>query len=150
MRQFRLNARQLRPTVYMHTTFYAFFLGGNTSKSTEGNGTHWTAIYLFKNGKINAKILHQDFRINLSKEERTAIHTIEEKRNVVIKDADKGSAIVVMDRERYINEALRHLSDDKCYSRLHSDPTQEYANELKVLVRRLHAENAIENENSYC
>ena len=69
------------------------------------------------------QVTHQDFRINRSKEERTAIHTIEEKRNVVIKDADKGSAIVVMDRERYINEALRHLSDDKCYSRVHSDPT---------------------------
>ena len=93
-----------------------------------------------------SKVSHENFRTNLSKEERVAIRTVEQKRNVVIKDADKGSAIVVMDRERYINEALRHLSDDQCYSRLDSDPTQEYVSELKVLVGRLHSENVLNKD----
>ena len=52
----------------------------------------------------------------------------------------------MMDRERYINEALRHLSDDQCYSRLDSDPTQEYVSELKVLVGRLHSENVLNKD----
>ena len=90
-----------------------------------------------------SQVTHEVFRANLSKAERIAIRNIEQKRNVVVKDADKGSAIVVMDRHRYVNEALRHLSDDHCYSRLYSDPTQEYVSELKVLVGRLRGENVL-------
>ena len=88
-----------------------------------------------------SRVSHENFRTKFFKGERIAIQTVEQNRNVVIQNADKGSAIVVMDRERYTNEALWHLSDDQCHSRFHSNPMREYVSELKVLVGRLHTEN---------
>ena len=39
---------------------------------------------------------------NLDKEERTAIKTLKQNKNIIIKPADKGAAIVVMDKTDYV------------------------------------------------
>ena len=43
---------------------------------------------------------------NLSKEERDALHSLKNDNTIVIKGAEKGSAVVVWDREHYLKEAL--------------------------------------------
>ena len=52
---------------------------------------------------------------NLTKSERAALKTLSEDKSIVIKPADKGSAVVVWDREDYIKEAQKQLSDQKIY-----------------------------------
>jgi hypothetical protein len=47
---------------------------------------------------------------------------IQERDDIIIKPADKGSAVVVMDKTIYIQEAERHLSDCRFYEKLDSDP----------------------------
>ncbi|KAJ8037466.1 hypothetical protein HOLleu_18283 [Holothuria leucospilota] len=54
---------------------------------------------------------------NLSSEERCALRDLSSNFNVVIKQADKGSAVVVMDRQRYIQEGYRLLNDTSVYQR---------------------------------
>lgn len=39
-------------------------------------------------------------------------------RDVVIKPADKGSMVVIMDREQYVSEAMRQLQDTELYKQL--------------------------------
>jgi hypothetical protein len=48
---------------------------------------------------------------------------IQERDDIIIKPADKGSAVVVMDKTTYIQEAERQLSDCRFYEKLDSDPT---------------------------
>ena len=50
---------------------------------------------------------------NLSKEEYLAMSSLQNDRSVVIKPADKGSAVVVWNRTDYLKEAERQLGDEK-------------------------------------
>ena len=52
---------------------------------------------------------------NLSKEEWLAMKGLAEDRNIIIKPADKGSCVVVWDREDYIAEADRQLKNNETY-----------------------------------
>ena len=46
-------------------------------------------------------------------------------RNSLLKQADKGLGVVVMDRTRYVVEAVRQLSDVGVYVALDKDPTED-------------------------
>jgi predicted GIY-YIG superfamily endonuclease len=72
-------------------------------------------------------INHTNKYSNLTKEETDALHSLKSRTDIIIKPADKGSAVVVMNREDYISEASRQLSDARFYQKLDHDPTLEYA-----------------------
>ena len=55
---------------------------------------------------------------NLGQEETLALKSFKNNNSIVIKSADKGGAIVVMDKEAYINEANRQLQNTKYYKKL--------------------------------
>ena len=62
------------------------------------------------------QITKQDLRYsNLSKEEWRAIRSLADDRSIVIKKADKGSCVVVWDRNDYVLEAEKQLSDPSVY-----------------------------------
>ena len=49
---------------------------------------------------------------NLTKEERNALYNLRDDPTVIIKGADKGSAVVVWDREDYLKEASKEVQND--------------------------------------
>ena len=53
---------------------------------------------------------------NLPREERLALNTLRLRTDIIIKPADKGSAVVVMDRQQYIDEAHRQLNNSTNYT----------------------------------
>ena len=57
---------------------------------------------------------------NLTADERLALRNLKRNTEVVIREADKGPAVVVMSRERYIAEANRQLSDTDVYQQVSS------------------------------
>ena len=48
---------------------------------------------------------------NLNREERSALYNFKNDKNIVIKSADKGSSVVVWDRDDYIKEAEERLGE---------------------------------------
>jgi hypothetical protein len=77
------------------------------------------------NTVVDADILHfqTKFKIgrlkeNLSTEEFEALSSLKNNTNVIIKPADKGSAIIIMDREQYLWAGYRQLNDGIYYSKL--------------------------------
>ena len=60
---------------------------------------------------------------NVTKEELAAINNLKADRTIVIKEADKGSGVVVWDREDYIQGAEGQLGDSEVYSKLDGDPS---------------------------
>ena len=58
---------------------------------------------------------------NLTIKERKALYDLKNDRNIIIKGADKGSAVVVWDREDYIKEAEKQLGVSDVYEEVPDD-----------------------------
>ena len=76
-------------------------------------------------------------RSNLSKEERTAISSIKNRDDLVIKPADKGGAVVAWRKDLYVIEANRQLSDSTFYRKDSSDLTES---NNKIILKTLNDE----------
>ena len=68
---------------------------------------------------------------NLPREERQALSSLRTRTDIIIKPADKGSAVVVMDRQQYIDEAMRQLNNQSHYQLLNSDPTTDFSAQIQ-------------------
>lgn len=66
--------------------------------------------------KKQYKTLHEKFNISL--EESKALRELKNNKHIVIKPADKGSAVVIMSRQQYILEVERQLNDSVYYEKL--------------------------------
>eukprot|EP00795_Rhopilema_esculentum_P016113 gene16113-biopygen5453 len=77
---------------------------------------------------------------NLSSSELSALNNFKCDRNIVIKEADKGSAVVVWDRGDYIEEANRQLGDRQVYEEIEVDPTIELGKAVNNRIIELRVE----------
>ena len=59
---------------------------------------------------------------NLTRKEPQVLYDLKSDKNIFIKGADKGSAVVVWDREDYIKEAEKQLGDSDVYEEVPDDP----------------------------
>lgn len=77
---------------------------------------------------------------NLSFKQLSALKQLKNKRHLIIKKADKGSACVIMNKCNYIIEATRQLSNEKHYKKI-SEPIYpqtaiEYENIIKSMEKK--------------
>ena len=87
--------------------------------------------------KIRAEVDHK-IRLEYNKRardhllptERQALRSLRERKDIVIKRADKGSAVVILSKEDYVKEAIRQLNNVSLYCKLPSDPTMKTATEI--------------------
>lgn len=84
-----------------------------------------------------AKLRETKDRPNLTKEEEKALRDLKNNSNIIIKPADKGSAIVIMDRTDYVKEALRQLHDTKYYQPLSKPIKDETAHQISLILETL-------------
>ena len=80
---------------------------------------------------------------NLSKGEQKAMEELAKRKDIIINNADKGSAVVIMDIEKYINEANCQLSDKRNYKKLQEDPTLQHSNLVNDTIDRFKKENLL-------
>ena len=74
---------------------------------------------------------------NVTPDQRQAIKSLQENCRIVIKPADKGSAVVVMYRANYLAEGYRQLADGSFYQRVDRDLTVEIRQEVQEVVQDL-------------
>ena len=74
---------------------------------------------------------------NLSKKEQQALKTLKNPSDIVIKETDKGGAIVVWGREDYCNEAYRQLSDKEVCEPVEAAVSEVLENVLELVVAEL-------------
>ena len=72
---------------------------------------------------------------NLSAQEQQALRDLQNDSSIVIKGADKGSAIVVWDREDYLKEADSQLSDTDVYEECVTDPLPQLQKAISDTLR---------------
>lgn len=61
---------------------------------------------------------------NINKRERKAIQTLSNNSDIIIKEADKGGAVVIMNTKHYKEMAENTLKDENYYKRLERNPKQ--------------------------
>ena len=100
----------------------------------------------FKTGLLNSKIKHSR-KSNLTKEQMSSLRELSENPEIVIKKADKGSAVVVMNTTDYLREGYRQLSDPKFYTKLGYDSTEEVATNVTNTLTKMKEKGLISDKN---
>ena len=85
-----------------------------------------------------------DHRHNLSPDEKNALKELCNNKDIIIKPADKGSAVVVMRRQDYLKEGYKQLSDPKFYRKLDNEPTADFHNEIRNFLEDMYQNGEID------
>ena len=85
-------------------------------------------------------------RDNPTPEERKALKDLQKRDDIIIKEADKGSAVVVMNKKDYLAEAGRQLGDTSFYQKLEKDLTPPFSKEVKQQVQQLFTKGLIDKK----
>ena len=56
------------------------------------------------------------FKVNINQNEKQVLNELLENKTIIIKPANKGSAVVIMDQPDYLKECYRHMFDTKYYT----------------------------------
>ena len=72
---------------------------------------------------------------NITEAENKALKSLCQNTNIVIKPADKGGAVVIMNKVDYINEGLPQLQDTKFYRKITKDPTKKTSLEITNFLK---------------
>lgn len=67
-----------------------------------------------------------------------AIKQLGSDKTLVIKNADKGSGIVIEDTDNYVKDGLDHLSDIEIYERITTDPIQKLAEAINSYIELIY------------
>ena len=90
----------------------------------------------------------QEPKRNITKQEVQALVELKKDQLRVILTADKGVAIVIMDKEEYKEKAKLLLKDKGTYKTLKTDPTNRMKTKLINLLKKIKPEGGI-NDNQY-
>ena len=80
---------------------------------------------------------------NISKQERKALSSLRKNKDIMIINADKGRATVILDKSDYEQKINALLSDDRTYEVLKSNPTSSYKRKLVNILQRLKKEGKV-------
>ena len=85
-------------------------------------------------------------RRNISREESQALEEVRKDQSRVILTADKGVALVIMDRNEYNNKAQELLEDKRTYKEISTDPTNKLKAKLISLLKKIKADGGINKQ----
>lgn len=91
--------------------------------------------------KKNFKIIQE--RHNMTKEEYDALKQLKQDKEIIIKPADKGSMVVVMDRTQYVREVERQLTDTHYYKKLKNPIYLDTTPMVKEIIRKIEGKHLI-------
>ena len=74
---------------------------------------------------------------NLTRSERAANKQLFDNKEIIIKRADKGSAVVIQNTTDYIKEAEKQLSDTKFYLAQNQDLTETHSQQVNQILTEM-------------
>ena len=84
---------------------------------------------------------------HMTVEERAALKSLKDRKDVIIQSADKGGKVVVMNRGEYTEKCTADLSNNEFYQVMESDPTPRYIENIHQSIADLRSQETItENE----
>ena len=89
---------------------------------------------------LEEEISSLDYKVgysNLTKGERDVVYSLKNDNSMIIKEADKGSAVVVWDREDYLKEAKNQLNDENLYKELTGNVEGPLEKIIKTVLKKV-------------
>ena len=83
--------------------------------------------------------------LNLSKQENTAMHELLHNDKIVIRSADKGSGIVIVNKEDYISKLREEMKNSDSFQET-GNRADKAVKDVKKLVNRMYREGAISKD----
>ncbi len=77
---------------------------------------------------------NKHIRSNLTKIERKALTSLGSNKDIIIKEADKGSAVIIMDRQFYSDKIRDMLGDTTTYKIIDTNIDRSTMNKIKALI----------------
>ncbi|CAJ0934780.1 unnamed protein product [Ranitomeya imitator] len=84
--------------------------------------------------KLKKECTNQFLYPNMTVGEMEALYELAHDDEIIIKNADKGGAVVIMNKKDYIDEINRQLADPEVYERLTHDPKFDIARDIKSIL----------------
>ena len=81
---------------------------------------------------------------NLTQGEMNAMAELKSNPNIILRIADKGAAVVLMNRLDYLKEGYRQLGDTKFYQKLDHNPTQQYMRDVNNQIEDMYQNGEID------
>ena len=106
----------------------------NPSKWSPKGPIQLESMITFNTNALSNIIPRAPRQQNLTKEEKRAFTDLANNKDIVIKPADKGSAVVIQKIEDYINEGLRQLNDKNFYIEVPDDLTKTHNEHIDQLI----------------
>ena len=100
----------------------------------------------FKDGLLKSRLKNKG-QPNLTKEQWTGLKELSSNPKIIIKKADKGSAVVVMNTTDYLREGYRQLNDTNFYTKLDHDPTQSIGQKITDTLIKMYNKGLISEKN---
>ncbi|KAL5012680.1 hypothetical protein ScPMuIL_011231 [Solemya velum] len=89
------------------------------------------------------KGLTRRFKMNLTQEEESAMRELLDDQDIVIRPADKGSGVVVLDTKVYVNKIEEDMNQNDTYVELGADKTSQIERKMKKLVNNMYKNGSI-------
>ncbi|CAG2245713.1 unnamed protein product [Mytilus edulis] len=86
--------------------------------------------------KTNSLTSNKNVKDNLTREEKTALQNLKSDKSIIIKEADKGNAVVIMDREYYRDNILNMLQDEMSYEVTDKKLDRQTSTMIKKLLKK--------------
>lgn len=120
------------------------FTNPSTWEPTPSQLSHPTrAIIKLDNQALRSFHPPPDIPDNLSGEERRALHDLIHNPNIIFKPADKGSKIVILDRQQYLLEAHRQLSNPLHYTPIPEPLQATVQPQIQAILEQLYRQKFI-------
>ena len=74
---------------------------------------------------------------NLTRLEKQCLAELQSRSDIIIKPADKGSSVVLQNREDYIKEGVRQLNDTKFYRKTDTDLTASHSEQITRTLQQM-------------
>ena len=90
--------------------------------------------------RLEEEISSLDYKVgysNLTKGERDSVYSLKSDNSKIIKKADKGSAVVVWDKEDYLKEAKNQLKDKNVYKELTENVEGPLEKIIKTVLKKV-------------
>ena len=108
----------------------------NPSTWSPADGADTNLDLYIKSVKMETLLQHpkETKHHNLTRTQQKGLQELCDNPHIILKKADKGSAVVCMNAKDYVHEVLRQLSDKDTYTILVDDPTDSYSLEIRTVL----------------
>ena len=128
--------RKLRLAEFFHNTDYSddSVVKSKSNFCPRSGRNNYLDMLLNSIKNIPVPTKKHNAKYNVSYLERQAFTTLEQREDIILKEADKGSSVVLMNKEFYISKAEEIIHDWSAYQQIQSDEDTKLMKKIQKFV----------------